>query len=211
MGRKQIVMGVVAAAALLAGATAQAEVSLGAKVGTLGIGGEVSAAISPQFVGRVDYNAYNYGTSGTEGGVPYNLDLELETVGAYLDWHPGGGGFRVTGGYVMNNNQIKLTSKTGLVIVGNNLYLGADLRGTAKFSNGYYVGIGWGNALAAGKGFSFTADLGVLYQGAPTVSLVDRNGVVSAADLRQEEIDAESSLHNYRYYPVVSAGLAYRF
>jgi hypothetical protein len=84
-----------------------------------------------------------------------------------------------------------------------------------------YLGIGWRNVDGKGVGLSYSIDMGFMHLGRPRVeysvtgSLVDaaRSYYGSALDERiaEEERQAEESLSKYRYYPVVSVGLAYRF
>jgi len=54
-------------------------------------------------------------------------------------------------------------------------------------------------------------DLGVFYQGSPEVTLTQSSGAVSAADLAQEEKNLEDDLAVFKFYPVVTFGLFYRF
>ena len=78
-----------------------------------------------------------------------------------------------------------------------------------------YVGIGWGDALDSGKRFGLTFDIGVAYFGSPDVELT-ANGTLSndpafRASLARERRDIEKELGSYKYYPVISAGLYFRF
>jgi hypothetical protein len=77
------------------------------------------------------------------------------------------------------------------------------------------VGIGWGNPFTAESRLSFSFDLGIAFQGKPDVSMV-ANGPVAAdaafqENLRQEENDIKNEIDVFKYYPVISAGIAYRF
>lgn len=85
-----------------------------------------------------------------------------------------------------------------------------------------YVGVGWGNNFNARKGgLLYSMDIGVMYLGRPKVDL-SLSG--SAADLVKQYYPAEvqayldgerqkiyDALGKYRYYPVVSVGMWYRF
>lgn len=204
---KNLLWGVVLGTVLGATATAHAA-SVGLKASTLGAGVELAVPLSEGFVGRLDFNDYSYDTSVTEGGIRYRANLQWRSTGAFVDWHPFGGAFRFCVGYLANGNRIDAQAN-GTQTIGTTTYTNVDLRGTVDFNSGGYVGIGWGNA--ASKGWTFLADLGLLYQGTPHVSLVDRTGTVSSSDLRKQEADAESNLKDLAHYPVASIGFAYRF
>lgn len=203
----------------------QRGVGIGAKFGTLGAGAELTIPLSKRFNGRLGFNRYQYsktldsdleingGTATTE----LEGDLNLQSASALLDWHPFAGTFRVSAGYVFNQNDVDLNTvfPAGTVTIGDVDYAvsaGDKLTGTVDFDSGPYLGLGWGNS--AIKGWGFSADLGVLYQGAPSVSLAaegDLATVVDAAELRKQELTAEDDLSSFKYYPVASIGISYGF
>ena len=86
---------------LLGGAAgARAEVALGGKAGTLGGGVELTVGLSPQWNVRLGVNAYNYTDDGREAS---GIDYDAKAQAAHgrrllLDFHPGGRGFRLSGG-----------------------------------------------------------------------------------------------------------------
>ncbi|MFO7595001.1 MAG: hypothetical protein R6W92_01510, partial [Desulfocurvibacter africanus] len=76
-----------------------------------------------------------------------------------------------------------------------------------------YVGIGWGTSPGL-LPFSFTADMGVLYQGSPRVDLSSpraRDNAALAASIESEEDDMEDDLSSWKWYPVVMVGFAISF
>lgn len=68
--------------------------------------------------------------------------------------------------------------------------------------------MGWGGG--AGSGWSFFADLGVLFQGEPEVSY-RATGAVAQVDIEREKRQIEDDLDEYKLFPVLSVGVAYRF
>lgn len=62
--------------------------------------------------------------------------------------------------------------------------------------------------------FGLTVDIGALYQGSPKLSL-SATGALSdpnlASNLEAERASAESDLSKFKWYPVLSLGLYYRF
>ena len=79
-----------------------------------------------------------------------------------------------------------------------------------------YAGIGWGNAVSKDGRWAFMVDVGVLFQGRPDVALASTGGTLSddplrTDELRREEANLEDDLGLFRFYPVISLGIAYRF
>lgn len=178
------------------------------KLGTLGAGIDLAWPLSDTLTGRIGLNRYSYGSTLEEGGIAYSADLDLKSSGLFLDWHPFRGTFRLTAGYLSNDNAISGRA-TGDIEVGSTVYSGVDLRGTIAFSSGTYLGLGWGNR--ATKGWTLTADIGVLHQGSPKVGLSDASLQVSSDDLDQEAAELADGLSDFDLYPVVGLGISYAF
>lgn len=178
------------------------------KMSTLGAGIDLSWPINDSLTTRLGLNRFNYNTNLNEGGIRYDAELDLSSYGLFLDWHPFRGTFRLTAGYVSNDNSISGRA-SGNLQVGSGSYTNIDLRGSITFDSGAYLGIGWGNR--APKGWSFTADIGVLQQGSPGVRLRDTTGQVSSTDLTQEASQLEDGLSNFKLYPVLGVGVSYSF
>lgn len=206
-------------AALLSAGAAQADagLGLGVKAGTLGLGAEITKSFTETINGRVGFNSYKFTTSGKEGDVDYDIDMKWQSTALLLDWHPGGGSFRLTAGYMLNGNKLEMTAKPSANYdIGDNNYAVGDvgtLTGTVDMDNGPYVGLGWGNA--GKKGFGFSFELGAIYQGSPKVKL-NASGMIATdptfqADLAKEEQKAQDSLDSFKWYPQIALGLSYGF
>jgi hypothetical protein len=79
-----------------------------------------------------------------------------------------------------------------------------------------YFGIGWGNAVAKGSALSLSVDVGVIFQGAPNVTLTTEGTDASIqsqvdAQLAIEKAELEQDLDDFKLYPVVNIGATYRF
>ncbi len=80
-----------------------------------------------------------------------------------------------------------------------------------------YFGIGYGRAI--NSGWSLILDLGVLFQGSARSRIDATCGAATPAltcnqmksDAAAEQSKLDDSLRNYKYYPVLSLGLAYTF
>lgn len=196
-----------------------AGVAPGIKVGTLGVGADVTIGIHQRLNLRLNGNYLTYDYDDTIEDIDYNLDLDFSSGMALLDWHPFANGFRISGGAIMNENSIDLkatpnTSKT----IGGHTYTPAqigNLKGKLDFEDvAPYAGIGFGHAVGENQRLSFVFDLGVLFQ-SYDVDL-SATGPVSQlpqfqSDLREEENEIQDDLDNFEYYPVVAIGIAYKF
>lgn len=207
---------------LVASTAAWADVGVLLKAGTLGAGLDVSVGMSESLGLRLQANAFSIDEDITESDVNYNADLELQTAGLLLDWHPFSGVFRVSAGAYWNGNEIAATAKpTGATyVIDGTVYTSAEvgsLDGRIDFESvAPYFGIGFGSAPKAGRGMTFSFDLGVLYQREPNVTLSVACGTTLRCAQLQSDVAAETAslqddLKDYAFYPVVSFGIGYRF
>lgn len=202
-------------------ASAEIPVAVGAKVGTPGIGGEITVGLNDNFNFRTGVNAFSYEYNGTESDVEYDFDLKLLSFPLLVDWHPFyGSGFRLTAGAYINSNELESTAvPTGTYDIGGVDYDAGDvgsLTGDVDFNSvAPFLGIGWGNAVGEDTRLSLALDLGVMFQGSPDVDL-DANGARASdddflANLKKEEESLEDDIEIFKYYPVVMLGLTYKF
>lgn len=193
-------------------------VSLGAKVGTLGIGLEASWHPLPWFDLRAGVNKYVYDDNGSQAGINYDAELDLDTVYATLNFRFPLSPMRLTVGAFLNNNELLLTSQDAPAFdIGGITYTAADvgsLRSVTAFD---------GTAPYAGVGFDFTVldtiglnfDFGVLWQGGPTVTL-ESDGLLANEPLFQAALEAErqeleDEVDDFKAWPVLSLGISYHF
>ena len=196
-----------------------ADIGVNVKAGTLGAGVELSKGFSDKLSVGLALNAYTYKTTDKTSNVDYDYKFELQSAGLLANYHPFSGIFRLTAGVMMNNNELSLTGKpvSGATYTLNGVTYTASqvgtLTGKVTFNKtAPYLGLGWGSR--PNGSFGLTADIGALYQGSPKLTL-DATGALSdpalAANVRAERAKAESDLSSFKWYPVVSLGLYYRF
>lgn len=192
------------------------------RIGTLGIGIDVAKSFSPQFSSRLGFNFGNVNTSRTESGISYDAKLNLSSLQLMGDYHPFGGGFRITGGLLSQSNKFAVTGKpdgNGNYTIDNNTRSTAEvgnLTGEYQYGNSIapYLGIGFGQP--AKEGFGFNADLGVMFAGSPKVTLTAsnptfNNNSTTRAQLDRQERQTENDLKGFNIYPVLSVGVSYGF
>jgi hypothetical protein len=198
------------------------DIAVGGRAGTLGLGAEVIVGVFPTVNGRLGFNKFDFNYDGTESDVDYEIDLNLESWNALLDWYVFGS-FHFTGGVLSNKNSLDVNAslKSGKLYTIGDLDFSSDQIGTLQGSLDFkktagYLGIGWGNPIAAANRLSINFDLGVVFQGAPDATLNASGGLLSdipifQENLRKEEVDIEEELDAFEYYPVLSLGVSFRF
>jgi hypothetical protein len=213
--------------AALPGLASAADVAVGVRAGTAGLGPEVAFALNPYLDARIPVGLYNYDSKFDKTGVHYDAKLELRNALLLLDWHPFGSGFRLSAGGGWNDNRLKVSAPISELVRRYRPDIAPQIPASAGTIHGEaagssfapYFGLGAGHPFAGGRwGVSF--DLGVIYQGKPKVDLTtDLNvGVPIPASARaildaaaaDEERRLEKELADYRYYPVVALGVSFR-
>ena len=155
-----------------------------------------------------------------EDGINYQVRLKHQVVGAYADWHPMGGGFRVVGGITLNDTKVNLvgTATTATVnINGKQVSLAGESYNVdlvyPKVTP--YVGLGYGFSPRNTPGFAFYVDAGVTigkFKATATTTLLNNPN----NNIKQEDIDAETaqlreSTAKLSVLPKISVGVSYRF
>jgi hypothetical protein len=170
---------------------------------------------------RVGYNKFDFETDGEIEDVDYEVEVDLESFSAMLDWHVFLDSFRVSAGALFNNNEISLGARPVTAVKIGGITYAPDEVGILKGNVDWedvapYFGIGWGDALDTSGRIGLTVDIGVAYTRAADVDLSSNGGTLSAdpafrAALARERRDIEKELGSFKYYPVLSVGLYFRF
>ena len=224
-------LGLAVCAGLLTLSTAQAQTrseghawpgfAVGVKVGTLGLGADLSLPIVPDRLNlRLSGNYLNYSYDGTADDIDYEFKLDFKTATLLVDWHPFANNFRISAGVVRNDSKVKLDgTPTDEVTIGDHDYppeLVGTLTGQLDFKDvAPYIGIGFGNAIGPyEQTWSFVFDFGVIIQ--TFDATLQSDGPLSGnstfqEDLKKQEKDLQDSLDPFKIYPVLQFGVAYHF
>jgi hypothetical protein len=216
-----------AAALVLALATmsvAHAEVGLTASLGTTGGGLHLSVPVAESTNVRFGFNGLSVSRDGNTDDVDYDFKLKMATVDALVDYFPMKGAFRVSGGLVYNGNKIDVSGRPtgGTYTLNGNVYPASavgSLNGEVDFRKvAPYLGIGWGNAVAADKGWGLSSDFGILFQGAPKTTLSNTGCTAGAticgqiaSDVAAENRSLQDDTDSFKAYPVIRIGVSYKF
>jgi hypothetical protein len=186
------------------------------EVGTLGLRAQFAVSLNEQVVVRTGAAFEPFPIHVEASDITYDLDLPNPSLSALLDWHPGGHGFRFSGGAVYFTNELELEGTPNQPVeIGDDEYAPSELGtlignlGTARFAP--YVGIGLGNATRLGT--RFVLDLGVALHGTPDVQLRATGPIKDdptfQADLEQELQDVTDDIKSFKVYPVLSLGVGF--
>lgn len=203
-------------------ALAGAEVAVGPRLGTTGIGADLTVALHNRVNLRLIGSAPESLTyRRTINDVNYEIELSTPTAGGVLDWHPAGGAFRLSLGAFWSGIEAQ-----GSATPRRNVRIGdveyppwavGTLEGKMVFpSQAGYAGIGFGNPMSGGR-WTVSLDIGVLFGSAPTFRLDARDGLLSDHPAFREELKKEEQkikddfVDGWKVYPVLTIGLAYRF
>jgi len=173
---------------------------------------------------RADYaGGINVSKDGNQDGVNATGSIKASRLGAYADWYPFGGGFRLVGGATFNDIKAELNAVGSgtATINGQPVTMNGETFNVAiKYpSTTPYVGIGYGHHLSDSKGIGFYADLGVMigsFTADTTTSLVGKKFQDGVTTIKQSDIDAQTqkmrdSLGSLTVLPSASIGLLYRY
>jgi hypothetical protein len=190
------------------------------------IGVDAGYKFSPNLHTRLGINAVGFGYNYSSQGIDYNASFSPTNVHLLGDYFPFGGGLRLTGGLIFQNNRFngsaKSNSSNQINVNGTNYDASqiGTVETSGKFGNTVapYLGIGFGTPISSG--FGFNIDAGVMFAGSPTVSLSANNisssvpGAVQnqfRSDLAAQEQKTNADIKGFNVYPVVSIGFSYAF
>jgi hypothetical protein len=184
------------------------------KLSSLGITCEGIRSFGTTFNARIGFSmfTYQYHSGESEKDWRYDADLSLLSLSALIDWYPFQSIIHLTGGAIINLNESDITIypiKT--YRIGGTIYtpelLGNVSANVQVNKVAPYMGVGLGRPAAANN-FSFSIDLGVIYQGAPKVDMTAKGLLEPSAE--QGPL-IEDNLNWFKFYPVISLGIAYKF
>lgn len=199
-------------------ANADDNIWLGVKAGTLGLGIEGTWRPSRYLDFRVGANKFSHDDNGTEAGIDYDTELDLQSLYATANLRPPLSPLRLTLGVVSNGNEVNLLSRdTSTFLIGGTTFTAAQvgqLQAKTDFDSiAPYAGIGFDFRLFDTIGLNL--DLGVLWQGTPRVSLSATGPIASDAlfqsELAIEQLELQNAVDDYEVYPVASLGLSWNF
>jgi hypothetical protein len=210
-------------------------IGVGVKVSMLGIGGEVAVAVSHRSNVRFGFNAFSYGHTFDKDGVTYKGTLDLRSAQATYDLFFLKEFHISPGVLVYNGNNVTASASVPggqSFTLSNTNYVSdpADpVKGTGKltvYKAAPMLLVGFGNLVPHSRHFSTSFEIGAAYQGPPRVTLnlsgsaCDSTGLfcrsISSdptiqANVASEQAKLNKSASPYKFYPVLSFGVGFKF
>lgn len=189
---------------------------IGARAGTLGVGGEIAFEVNPFLTVRGVAQGGTFSYDDTVDGIEYDGDLKLGSYGIHADFKIIPSLYATVGVYA-NNNKLDLTARpTGPTEIGGMVYtpqqIGTLTQKTTFEKTVPYLGLGWRTGIGPAE---FNLEAGAYMQGAPKVSLT-ADGSISGNPAFQDDLDREAAeieddLKDFKVYPAISAALRFKF
>lgn len=215
-------------------------VAIGAKAAVTGIGIDIATPVGPRLNARLSGGYFAYNTNIRADKIVYNGDLQFRRGNLSLDYFPFSGkfreGFRISPGlsfYDGNSGTATTTVAPGQYFFLNGVQYTSSatdpVHGTANLDFGRKIApsitVGFGNMIPRdGAHWSIPFEIGFDYVGRPTVALnlagtacqpAGCSSVASSAaiqnNIKGEQTMLANDLSGFRFWPVASIGIAYRF
>jgi hypothetical protein len=200
-------------------ALAQGGFSVGARVGTTGIGGEVAYGLTERVNVRAGVALYDftveYTTEDRDPDVRLDLESNNRAYRFFVDYLPFKRFLRLTGGFVYQGPEFKgkgtpIESYTdpgsGVTIPANQMgSIELDILYEDKFSP--YLGIGFGNSVGKNR-LTLSLDAGVIFTGKPDVESRTFGPIADVIDYDPSVIRDDAQ--KITLWPLLSVGVALR-
>jgi hypothetical protein len=171
-----------------------------------------SVGLRGEYAGGLSVNK-----DGNQDGLNFTGNFKASRAGAFADWFPLGGAFRLVGGLTFNDIRADFNgvgSGTSTINGTTVSMTGETYNVRVKFPDTTaYLGVGYGHQLGGSRGLGFYADVGVMlgtFTADSTTSLV-ATGKVSQADVDAQNQKIRDSLSSLGVLPSASVGLLYRY
>ena len=205
--------------ALLPGiAAAQSGIGVAAKAGSIGVGLEAALGLGSSFALRGGAALMPASFDRTYSDIEYDFELPDSYMNIGLDFYPGGGPFRVSGGVLIKPDEPTIRgSFTEPQDIGGRSYtpeqIGSIVGEIDSGNTAPFVTVGLGRHTTTG--FGLFLDVGLAFLKDPTLSIRQEGGSLTAAQraefnqrLEAERQDIEDELGGWqKFYPIVQAGV----
>ncbi len=208
---------------VLLGAMPASALDLGLETGTYGTGVSVGYSLTEHSRLRAVVRRGSLSADRMGEGLAYRATMNFASESLLFEWHPERGqAFHVAAGIMQQRSSVAFTAtmRNDSVTLGSNTYTREQLgtlKGTVRWPQRLapYAGVGWRPTGYRPGGLYWMADIGVIYQGLPDVSLsADGTAAAEAAlqsDLASKAGQLTSRMPDLRWLPHLAVGVQYRF
>lgn len=227
----------VSAQSAAAGSSNKPAVGIAVTAGSLGIGVAGAVRVHSKVNLRAGFNFFSLTRDfdDSESNITYVGQMKLRSVTAHVDYFPFGGGFHISPMFALSHgSKVTLSS---LIPAGKTIDIDdvpyqssssnpIKVAGEVSFKSGKPgVTIGFGN-IAGGHRVTVPFELGVIFASAPvgklsfTGTACQSNGsnckdiatdATIQSHVKAQELDLNDTIRPFRFYPVLTLGLSFRF
>ncbi|MGD2131395.1 MAG: hypothetical protein PVI23_01295 [Maricaulaceae bacterium] len=210
-----------AAAVFFTPAASAQDFAAGIGVGTAGLEAQAAFSVNDRLSLRASGNYLDVDRSENFDDVDYDAVLEASTVAGFVDLRPFANAFTLTGGAYLGSREASLTgTPTTPVEIGGTTFtpteVGSLVGGIDLGEFAPFVGLGFDNTFTRSSPWGLRLNAGVAVGQEPDVTLQSVGGTLTGdptlnAELAAEAENISDDADVLRYYPVVSAGVTWRF
>jgi outer membrane receptor protein involved in Fe transport len=193
--------------------------------GTTGFGLHLTLPLSDKLNMRFGANYYTFNLASQVNVLGYEYKVIFKSLDLLADWYPLDSQIRLTAGIIYNKNSVSTGTffADPSYIQNNGIQFNMNDFGEIKINVAFrkfapYLGIGYGNAIAQSERWTFSGDVGFLYQGTPAVSLENHNcklgpwcEILVDPLLEKERNNLQAGFEKLKRYPIIRVGISYRF
>jgi hypothetical protein len=203
----------------------------------MGIGADIALPVTRRTNARIGANLFNYNATFNKDDIAYKGSLALQSAHALFDFFPFRGGFHLSPGVMLyNGNNVNANASVpgNQTFTLNNVeYLSNPanpLTGTGKLTTSAAAPmflLGYGNLVPRShRHVTYSIEGGFAYQGTPNATLnfggtvcnpSAPNYCISVADptvqsnIQAEQTKIKNDVEPFKFYPVLSFGMGYKF
>lgn len=191
--------------------------AIGIDAGTTGIGGELTTNLTKKLNVRFGISAFNRSESGVydedEPAIAYDGSLSINNISLLVDYYPFTRGLKLSAGFYKNAFEVTANAEPNESYEINGKVFSPDRLGSLQATVVYpneimpYIGIGFGNPLAKGLPIKLNMSLGLMYSGAPELTMVGEGFISPTID---QAVNFQDGLNEFEWFPVFKLGLSFR-
>jgi hypothetical protein len=208
--------------AALSTAQAQRSFGIGLNAGTTGLGAELATNLNQNFTLRAGMGTGAYSINevidDNEPAMDVNADLSLNTFSFMIDYFPMKRGLKLTAGFIYHDFDVTadvIPNEPYTLNAGqsNEKVFAPERLGSLTIGLVYpnkfqpYVGLGFGNMVGRGFPLKLSMNLGLMYSGAPELTMTGTGMIAPTAD---HAPNIQEGLEVFEWFPVFNLGLSYR-
>jgi hypothetical protein len=218
---KAIIVGLMFSSLVVFGAEKVSSTGVTLKVGTLGAGADFTVRVFDFMNLRLGATytplEHDFIYKSNDSDLDMTATADFNTFSLLADIHPFGGGFRVSAGPMLNNNDFHGDFRAGTIVLHKEPFDISSGTASVDFDElCWYFGLGYGNAIGKNGNWHFAFDLGIMYQGEMDIQASavavdpDAQSVLDRA-LDSEIKHVEDDYGWLKIYHLLSLGVSYKF